>query len=88
MSVLGSIQRDSTQDRWNCIRNQAKYCRSIVDEKTGKKWCDFTATKKEMPEQMCKWLNSMKARGFKVKVMRLDPTGENVALEKQVETVE
>ena len=65
-----------------------KHWRSIVDEKTGKKWCDFTATKKEMPEQMCQWLNSMKARGFKVKVIRLDPAGENVALEKRVETAE
>ena len=65
-----------------------KYWRSIVDEKTGKKWCDFTATKKEIPEQMCQWLNSVKAGGLKVKVIRLDPAGKNVALEKQVETVE
>ena len=54
-----------------------KYWRSIVDEKTGNKWCGFTATRKETPEQMCQWLNSMKSRGFKVKVIRLDPAGEN-----------
>ena len=41
-----------------------------------------------MPEQMCQWLNSMKARGFKVKIIRLDPAGENTALEKRVETEE
>ena len=65
-----------------------KHWRSMVDKKTGKKWCDFTATKKEMPEQMCQWLNSMKARGFMVKIIRLDPAGENTALEKRVETAE
>ena len=64
-----------------------KYWRSIVDEKTGKKWCEFTATKKEMPEQMCQWLNSTKARGLKVTVIRLDLAGENVAWEKRVETL-
>ena len=57
-----------------------KHWRSVVDEKTGKKWCDFTATKKEMLDQMCQWLNSMQARGFKVKIIRLDPVGENGAL--------
>ena len=57
-----------------------KHWKSVVDEKTGKKWCDFTATKKEMLDQMCQWLNSMQARGFKVKIIRLDPVGENGAL--------
>ena len=37
---------------------------------------------------MCQWLNSMKARRFKVKIIRLDLAGENAALEKHVETTE
>ena len=60
----------------------------MVDEKTGKKWCNFTITKKKMPDQICQWLNSMKARGFEVKIIRLDPAGKKTALEKRVETVE
>ena len=53
-----------------------KHWGNIVDEKTGKKWCNFTTTKKEIPEQMCQWLNGMKTRGLKVTIIRLDPAGE------------
>ena len=57
-----------------------KYWKSIVSEKIGKKSCHFTATKKEIPEQICQWPNVMKIRGLKVKIIRLNPVEDNVAL--------
>ena len=36
---------------------------STLNEATGKKWSDFTPTKKEFVEHMCKFLHKMKQRG-------------------------
>jgi len=60
----------------------------VVDELTGKKWLDFTVTKKEMPDQMCKWLNIMKANAKPIPNVRMDPGGKNIALEKLVTVAE
>ena len=55
----------------------------MVDEFTGKKWSEFTGTKSGMVEPTCEFLNKMKARGIPVKTIRMDPGGENLALEKR-----
>ena len=65
-----------------------KWWRIVVDELTGKKWLDFTATKKAMPDQMCRWMNIMKANGKPIQIIRMDPGGENLALEKLVTVAE
>ena len=65
-----------------------KHWKIIVDEKTGKKWSEFSETKIGMVEPTCEWLNKMKTRKIPVKVIRLDPGGENVKLEKRCSTQE
>ena len=78
-----TVSRDDGTD----VDLNQKHWKSIVDERTGKKWCDFTVTKKEMVKQTCKWLNKMKTRGIVVEITRLDPAGENLKLEKRVASV-
>ena len=65
-----------------------KYWKIIVNEKTGKKWSEFSETKNGMVEPTCEWLNKMKTRKIPVKVIRLDPGGENVKLEKRCSSQE
>ncbi len=65
-----------------------KHWRLIVDEATGKKWEDFTATKIGMVERTCEFMNKMKARGVPIRCIRLDLGGENIALEKRVQSVD
>ena len=60
-----------------------KHWKVIVDEKTGKKWSEFSEKKNGMVEPTCEWLNKMKARGVPVKIIRMDPGGENFKLEKR-----
>ena len=65
-----------------------KNWKSMVDEATGKKWCNFTATKKAMTERTCEFLHKMKQRGLHVKIIRLDPAGKNKKLEERAESVD
>ena len=51
----------SREDGSDVDLNQ-KYWKIIVNEQTGKKWHDFTATKKEMVEKTCEWLKKIKKR--------------------------
>lgn len=60
----------------------------VVCEATGKKWSDFTETKKGMVERTCEFLHKMKTRGIVTRHVRLDPSGENTALAKRAESVE
>ena len=60
-----------------------KNWKSIVDESTGRKWCDFTPTKSGMVEQTCEWMHRMKKRSMPIKTVRLDPAGENHKLVKK-----
>jgi hypothetical protein len=60
----------------------------VVCEATGKKWSDFTETKKGMVERTCEFLHKMKTRGIVTRYVRLDPSGENTALAKRAESVE
>ena len=53
----------------------------MVDQATGKKWSEFTDTKSGMVEPTCQWMHKMKEKGMAIKVIRLDPAGENVKLE-------
>ena len=54
----------------------------IVDEATGKKWTSFHDSKNGMVEPTCELFNVLKSKGVPVKVMQLDPAGENLKLEK------
>ena len=65
-----------------------KNWKSIVDEATGMKWCNFTTTKSGMVERTCEWLNQMKARNIPVLIVRMDPGGENIKLEKRAKSVD
>ena len=65
-----------------------KHLRIVVDELTGKKWLDFTATKKGMPDQMSRWMNIMKSNGLPILHIKMDPGGENIALEKMATEAE
>ena len=58
----------------------------MVDEATGKKWYDFTATKSGMVEWTCKSMNTMKTRGVPILRIRVDPAGVNKALEKRAQS--
>ena len=79
-----TVSRDDGTD----VNLNQKRWKSIVDERTGKKWCGFTATNKEIVERTCEWLNKMKTRGIVVEIIRLDPTGKNLKLEKRVASVD
>ena len=63
-----------------------KQWRIIVDQVSGKKWGDFFPSKSAMVETTCEWLNQMKAYGVPVEIIRLDPAGENLKLEKRCKT--
>ena len=65
-----------------------KHWKLMVDESTGKKWSDFTESKIEIVEPTCKFLNVMKANEVPITCIKLDPAGENVALEKHTQNVE
>ena len=54
----------------------------MVNEATGKKWCNFMKTKSGMIERTCKFFNKKKSKGIPVKCICLDPAGENLKLEK------
>lgn len=60
----------------------------IVDEASGKKWSDFTPTKDGMVERTCEWMNQMKAAGTPIRIIRMDPAGENLRLEKRAQSVD
>ena len=60
----------------------------MVNEATGKKWSDFIDTKIRMFKHTCEFLHLMKAKGLPVTKLRLDPGGENVALEKRAKSVD
>ena len=47
-----------TVSREGCLdfKMNQKNWKSIVDESTGKKWCDFTPTKSGMVEETCEWM--------------------------------
>ena len=53
-----------------------KNWKTMVDEATGKKWCDFTETKSGMVERTYEFMHKMKAWGKAVEKVRLDPVGE------------
>ena len=65
-----------------------KHWKVMVDESTGKKWCDFTNTKNKMIKHTCKFLHKMKSKGIPVLVIQLDPAGENLKLEKRASSVD
>jgi hypothetical protein len=65
-----------------------KHCEIIVDKATGKKWISFYRTKDEMVEPTCQWISKMKARGIPILAIRMDPGGENIKLEKRLESAE
>ena len=64
-----------------------KYWKNMVDEASGMKWADFTTTKNGMVEPTIEFLTLMKANGVSVKVIRMDPGGENMLLKKELEKV-
>ena len=64
-----------------------KWWKVVVDEATGKKWSDFTPTKKGMVERTCEFMHKMKQRGIPISKIRLDPAGENKELENRVGSV-
>ena len=41
-----------------------------------------------MAERTYEWLNKMKIRGIVVEIIRVDPAGENLKLEKRVVSVD
>ena len=65
-----------------------KWWKVVVDEATGKKWSDFTPTKRGMVERTCEFMHKMKQRGIPISIIRLDPAGENKELENRVGSVE
>ena len=69
------------------VLNQKQW-RTLVDQATGKKWGAFFPSKSAMVEPTCQWLHQMKAHGIPVKVIRMDPAGENVKLKKRCETAD
>ena len=79
-----TVSRDDGSD----FQLNQKNWKSIVDEHTGKKWCDFTKTKNGMVEPTCEFLHKLKSRGIPVKIIRLDPGGENLKLEKRAASVD
>jgi hypothetical protein len=54
----------------------------LVCKATGKKCSDFTVTKSDMVEHICKHLHKLKMCGIPVRYVRLDPAGENQKLTK------
>ena len=65
-----------------------KWWEIMVDENTGKKWSSFSRTKNEMVETTCEFFNLLKSRDIPVLKVRLDPAGENHALEKRAQTAD
>ncbi len=65
-----------------------KWWKIMVDQVTRKKWSEFTDTKSGMEEPTFKWMNILKDKGMAIKVVRLDPTGENVKLKMQAKCAE
>jgi hypothetical protein len=68
------------------IQNKNWYV--VVDQCSQKKWSHFFKTKKGMVEPICEWLHQMKAAGIAFQIIRMDPAGENLALEKRVQSVD
>ena len=60
----------------------------MVDQSTGKKWSEFTDTKSGMVEPTCKWVHQMKEKAIEIKIVRLDPAGENVKLEIRLKSAD
>lgn len=65
-----------------------KHCEIMVDRSTGKKWINFTSTKKGMVEPTCEWMNKMKSLGTPIRAIRMDPGGENIKLKKRLESAD
>ena len=65
-----------------------KIMTGIVDEATGKKWLIFTPSKNKMVEPAVEWLTKMKGLGRPIRMIRVDPGGENVKLEKRLKNVD
>ena len=65
-----------------------RWVKIAVDEATGKKWSNFSKTKNEMVKPMCEFLHQIKTRDNAIKIIRLDPAGDNHKLEKRRATVD
>ena len=61
-----------------------KLWKIIMDEATGKKWSNFTPTKKGIVQCTCEFMQKMKQKGIPVSKIRLEPAGENKKLENRV----
>ena len=61
-----------------------KLWKIVMDEATGKKWSDFTPTKKGIVQCTYEFMQKMKQKGIPVSKIRLEPAGENKKLENRV----
>ena len=83
LSTIKVLQEDKTE-----FELKRKYWKTMVDEASGKKFCDFTSTKNGMVERTCEFLHITKQRGRPVRKVRLDPSGENHKLAKRAQSVD
>ncbi len=54
-----------------------KWWKITVDQASGEKWSNFIDTKSGMVENTCEFIHKIKTRGMAIKIIRLDPAGEN-----------
>ena len=59
----------------------SKWWKIVFDECTGKKWGNFTPTKKGMVECTCEFMHKMKQKSIPVSIIWLDSAGKNKELE-------
>ncbi len=52
----------------------------MIDQVSGKKWSNFTDIKSGMVENTCEFIHKMNTRSMAIKVVRLNPAGENLKL--------
>eukprot|EP00956_Cyclotella_meneghiniana_P017443 scaffold28424_cov41-Cyclotella_meneghiniana.AAC.3 len=60
----------------------------VVDEATQKKWLIFTPSKAKMVEPVVELLTMLNGLGRHIKMIRMDPGGENLKLEKRLKMVD
>lgn len=60
--------------------------RMMVDEKTGLKFTEFFKTKNGMVEPTCEQLSRWEKAGVPVKIIRCDNGGENIKLQKRIQS--
>ena len=58
-----------------------KWWKIVINECTGKKWSNFTPTKRGMVECTCEFMQKMKQKGIPISIIWLDPSGKNKELE-------